>query len=41
MAKLTKKSNLDPDKTRTPNKTDIRIVDLSGIKLARIEVQAG
>ena len=41
MAKLLKKNFSNPDKTKNPEKTDMRIIDLAGTKMARIEVQPG
>jgi|TARA_Y100000296_G_scaffold31778_1_gene36861 hypothetical protein len=41
MATLSKKNFSNPDEKLTPEKTDMRIVDLAGTKMARIEVQPG
>ena len=41
MATLSKKNFSNPDEKMTPEKTDMRIVDLAGTKMARIEVQPG
>ena len=39
MATLSKKNFSNPDEKINPEKTDMRIVDLAGTKMARIEVQ--
>ena len=41
MAGVTKKSFDSPDETRTPDKTEVRVVDLGGLKAARITFQPG
>jgi hypothetical protein len=41
MASVTKKSFDTPDETRTPDKTEVRVVDLGGLKAARITFQPG
>lgn len=41
MAGLTSKSFSAPDELRTPDKTSVAVVDLAGIKAARLEVQPG
>ena len=41
MAKLTVKSFNAPDETRTPDKTKVEVVDLAGVKAARMTVQPG
>ena len=41
MATLSKKNFSNPDEKINPEKTDMRIVDLAGTKMARIEVQPG
>ena len=41
MAGVTKKSFEAPDETRTPDKTEVRVVDLGGLKAARITFQPG
>ena len=41
MAKITVKSFDTPDETRTPDKTKVEVVDLGGIKAARLTAQPG
>src|SRR4029079_12357925 len=41
MAGVTKKSFDTPDETRTPDKTEVRVVDLGGLKAARVTFQPG
>ena len=41
MASLTKKSFDSPDEKRTPDKTVVDIVDLGGVKAARMTAQPG
>lgn len=41
MAGLTKKSFTAPDELRTPDKAEIRVVDLGGVKAAQIVFQPG
>jgi hypothetical protein len=41
MGGVTKKSFQSPDEQRNPEKTEIRIVDLGGVKAARVEFQPG
>jgi mannose-6-phosphate isomerase-like protein (cupin superfamily) len=41
MAGVMKKSFDSPDETRTPDKTEVRVVDLGGVKAARITFQPG
>ena len=41
MAGVTKKSFDAPDETRTPAKTETRVVDLGGLKAARMTLQPG
>ena len=41
MAGVTKKSFDSPDETRTPAKTETRVVDLGGLKAARMTLQPG
>jgi len=41
MAGLTVKSFETPDETRTPDKTKVDVVDLAGVKAARVAFQPG
>lgn len=41
MAGVTKKSFDSPDETRKPDKTEIHVVDLDGLKVAQITFQPG
>jgi hypothetical protein len=41
MAGVTKKSFESPDETRTPDKTEVRVVDLNGLKAAQVTFQPG
>ena len=41
MASITKKSFDSPDETRTPDKTEIHVVDLGGVKAAHVTFQPG
>ena len=41
MAGVVKKSFDGPDETRTPDKTEIRVVDLGGLKAAQVVFQPG
>jgi len=41
MANLTVKSFNAPDETRTPDKTTVEVVDLGGVKAARLTAQPG
>jgi hypothetical protein len=41
MAKLASKSFDKPDETRTPEKTKLDVVDLGGVKAARLTAQPG
>jgi hypothetical protein len=41
MSKMTAKSFDSPDETRTPEKTKMEVVDLGGVKAARLTAQPG
>ena len=41
MSVIRKKSFLEPDETRTPDKTNVAVVDLGSVKVAQLTVQPG